>query len=64
MSAFWIPSYVNHPKAGVAVVEGKVFVMGGLITTGEENGRYYATAKVERKMARLLDSLGVEFFTY
>ena len=46
-------SYVNlsHTKAGVAVVEGKVFVMGGLITTGEQNGRYYATAKVGRKMA-------------
>ena len=38
---------LNPPKAGVAVVEGKVFVMGGLITAGDGNGRYHATAKVK-----------------
>ena len=46
----WLANAPSLPcgvkKAGVATIEGKVFVMGGLITA--RDNRYHATAKVER----------------
>ena len=48
----WLASAPSLPygvkKAGVAAVEGKVFIMGGLISAARDN-RYHATAKVNEQ---------------
>ena len=47
----WLANAPSLPygvkKAGMAAVEGKIFIMGGLITARDDN-RYHATAKVKR----------------
>ena len=46
----WLANAPSLPygvkKAGVAAVEGKIFIMGGLITARGDN-RYHASAKVK-----------------